>query len=312
LTVNASGVRRGRKRLSNQQMATLALVLVTTMWGSTFVLIKDVVRDMPVLDFLAVRFVVAALVLVVVFHRQVGRLPRAAVVRGLGLGAVYGVAQILQTEGLARTPASVSGFATGTYVVLTPVLGLILLRHKAGRMTWVAVGLSTAGLAVLSLRGAEVSNGVLLILASAVLYALHILGLGLWSSTKDALGLAAVQMVAIATVCTIGAAPGGIQLPPTGSAWLGTLYTALGAGALAMFLQTWAQAHLTATRAAVVMTMEPVAAAGFAVAFGEPLTARMIIGGALVLSAMYAVELVPGRSGTAAESPPSELLHHEV
>ncbi len=214
------------------------------MWGSTFPLIKSVVQTLPVLDFLAVRFVIAAVVMLAVFWRHVRRLPRATAVRGLGLGCVYGVAQILQTEGLARTPASVSGFATGTYVVLTPVLGLVLLRQRAGRMTWVAVGLSTAGLAVLSLRGAEVSGGVLLILASAVLYALHILGLGLWSSAQDALGLAAVQMVAIATVCTIGAAPGGITLPSDGRAWLATLYTALVAGALAMYLQTWAQAHL--------------------------------------------------------------------
>jgi drug/metabolite transporter (DMT)-like permease len=299
------------KRLSNEQLATLALVLVTTMWGSTFVLIKNVVHTMPVLDFLAVRFLMAGLILVVVFRRNVSRLSRATLLRGLGLGAVYGLAQILQTEGLATTPASVSGFATGTYVVLTPILGLVLLRHRVGRMTWAAVALSTIGLAVLSLKGADVSGGVLLILASAVLYALHIIGLGLWSSTKDALGLAAVQMVAIATVCTIGAAPGGITLPPDRAAWLGTAYTALGAGALAMFLQTWAQAHLSATRAAVVMTMEPVAAATFAVIFGEALTLRMVVGGILVLAAMYAVEL-PGRKGTAQESPPSEFLHHEV
>jgi drug/metabolite transporter (DMT)-like permease len=307
------GPARGlRGRLRTDHLATLALVFVTLMWGSTFVLIKDVVRTMPVLDFLAVRFILASLILVVLFYPRVRRLPRATVVRGLGLGAVYGVAQILQTEGLSRTSASVSGFATGTYVVLTPVLGLVLLRQKAGRMTWVAVLLSLAGLAVLSLRGAEVSDGVLLILASAVLYALHILGLGLWSFSKDAIGLAAVQMVSIAAVCTIGAAPDGITLPPDGEAWAGTLYTAIGAGALAMFLQTWAQAYLTSTRAAIVMTMEPVAAAGFAVAFGEPLTARIIIGGALVLAAMYVVELVPGRSGTAEESPPREMLHHEV
>jgi drug/metabolite transporter (DMT)-like permease len=298
-------------RPSREQLATIALVAVTAMWGSTFPLIKNVVQTLPVLDFLAVRFIVAGLVMMIVFWRHVRRLPRAKLVRGLGLGVVYGCAQILQTEGLARTPASVSGFATGTYVVLTPVLGVVLLGQKTGRTTWVAVALSTTGLAVLSLRGAQVSGGVLLILASAVLYALHILGLGLWSTSKDALGLAAIQMLAIATVCTIGAAPGGITLPPDRNAWLATLYTALLAGALAMYLQTWAQAYLSATRAAIVMTLEPVAAAGFAVAFGEPLTARIVIGGLFVLAAMYAVEL-PGRTGTAEESPPSELLHHEV
>jgi drug/metabolite transporter (DMT)-like permease len=303
---------RIRSRLRTERAATAALVFVTLMWGSTFFMIKGVVDTMPVLDFLAVRFIIAGVVLVVVFQRQVRALSRPTVVRGLGLGTIYGLGQILQTEGLSRTSASVSGFVTGTYVVLTPVLGLILLRQKASRPTWVAVALSTVGLAVLSLHGAEISGGVLLILASAVLYALHILGLGLWSKTQDALGLAAVQMLAIATVCTIGAAPGGITLPPDTSAWAATLYMALGAGALALFLQTWAQAYLSSTRAAIVMTLEPVFAASFAVAFGESLTVRMIIGGALVLAAMYVVELVPRKSGTAEQSPPAELLHHEA
>jgi drug/metabolite transporter (DMT)-like permease len=294
------------------RLATLALVVVTTIWGSTFVLIKNVVTTIPVVDFLAVRFVLAAAIMLALFGRRARRLRRPQVIRGLGLGAVYGFAQILQTEGLARTSASVSGFVTGTYVVLTPILGLLLLRQRAAWITWVAVALSTVGLGVLSLHGAEISAGVLLILASAVLYALHILGLGLWSAPDDALGLSTIQMCGIAIVCLVGGLPGGITLPHSGSAWLATIYMAAGAGALTLVLQTWAQAHLTSTRAAIVMTLEPVAAAAFAVAFGDPLTARMLIGGGLVLAAMYAVELVPGRAGSAGDSPPRELLHHET
>jgi len=86
------------------------------------------------------------------------------------------------------------------------------------------------------------------------------------------------------------------------------------AGAVAIWAQTWAQSHLTATRAAIVMTLEPVFAAGFAVALGgESLTSRMLLGGAMVLAAMYTVELIGHRAdATAAQDPPSELLHHEV
>ena len=164
---------------------------------------------------------------------------------------------------------------------------------------------------MLSLNGAQVSSGVLLVLAAAVLYALHIVGLGLWSSPEDALGLAAVQMIGIAVVCLIGAAPGGLTLPSDTNAWLATLYTALIAGALTMLMQTWAQAHLSATRAAIVMTLEPVAAAAFAVGFGERLTGRMVLGGLLVLGAMYLVELAPGESRPA-DGRTSEFLHHEV
>jgi drug/metabolite transporter (DMT)-like permease len=89
---------------------------------------------------------------------------------------------------------------------------------------------------------------------------------------------------------------------------------ALIAGAVALWAQTWAQSHLPATRAAIVMTMEPVFAALFAVVFGgESLTARMLVGGALVLTAMYVVELAGRRSEASAEQDrPAELLHHEV
>jgi drug/metabolite transporter (DMT)-like permease len=171
------------------------------------------------------------------------------------------------------------------------------------------VALATGGLALLSLRGVSVDLGVWLTLASAALYALHIVGLGCWSRSADAVGMAALQMVSIAAVCTLATLPQGPALPPDDAAWLAVLYMALIAGAGAMLMQTWAQAHLPAARAAIVMTTEPVFAAGFAVALGvDVLTWRMLAGGALVLGAMYLVELMP-RRGALAEA---ESLHHEV
>ncbi len=112
----------------------------------------------------------------------------------------------------------------------------------------------------------------------------------------------------------MGAVPGGITLPATGGQWTSLLYMALVAGAVALWAQTWAQSHLPATRAAIVMTMEPVFATFFAVLLGgESLTGRMLVGGAMVLSAMYVVEVLGHRSGaSAAEDRPAELLHHDV
>ncbi len=277
-------------------LAAVLLVGVTAVWGSTFVMIKDVVRELPVVDFLAARFVIAAVSMVVAFWGPLRRMSREQVRRGVVLGVVYGLAQILQTFGLSHTSAAVSGFVTGMYVVLTPVLGTVLLRQRAPAATWFAVGLSTAGLALLALRGLSVGSGELLVLASALLYALHIVALGAWSGGRDALGLATVQMIAIAALCSVAAIPGGVELPSTTGAWAAVVYTAILAGAGALIAQTWAQAHLTATRAAIIMTMEPVFAALFAVALGgEHLTARMLTGGLLVLAAMYVVELTPGR-----------------
>ena len=194
---------------------------------------------------------------------------------GAGLGVVYAVAQLLQTVGLAHTEASRSGFITGTYVVLTPLLAAALLRDRVPRSTWAAVGLSAVGLAALSLQGTGGGSsglglgfGEAVTLGSAAVYALQIIGLGRWSSASAAAGLSAMQMIVIAAVCVVAAAPGGIALPAGTGAWTSVLYMALVAGALAIWGQTWAQSHLPATRAAIVMTLEPVFAAGFAVAFG--------------------------------------------
>ncbi|WP_256364037.1 DMT family transporter [Rhodanobacter sp. B04] len=290
-------------------LATLGLLAMTAVWGSTFVLIKDVVARMPVADFLAVRFAIAALAMLALFARPVLRLGRRQILRGLLLGVVYGVGQLLQTWGLALIAPSVSGFATGMYVVFTPILAMLLLRQRMAGVVWLAVLLSAGGLALLSLNGVSVDLGVWLTLAAAALYALHIVGLGQWSRQGEAFGLSAVQMVAIAVVCLLATAPHGPVLPPDRSAWLAVLYMALVAGAGAMLMQTWAQSHLPATRAAIVMTTEPVFAAMFAVLLGsDVLTWRMLLGGGLILAAMYLVELMPRRGGEL----PAEAVHHEV
>ncbi|MFC4764128.1 DMT family transporter [Dyella koreensis] len=293
-------------------LATLGLISVTTIWGSTFFLIKDLIGRMPVADFLAVRFVIAALSMLILFHRHLWRLSRSEWRQGLLLGVVYGIGQLLQTAGLEHTSASISGFATGMYVVFTPLLGTVLLRQRLPGVTWLAVLLAVGGLALLALRGMSLGYGVWITLASALLYGLHIVGLGLWSRPGSAFALSTVQMLAIALICLLATLPHGPTLPPDGGAWLAVLYMALAAGAGAMLMQTWAQSHLSATRAAIVMTTEPVFAAAFAVVLGgESLTWRMLAGGALVLAAMYLVELMPRRQG-AASALHAEAAHHDV
>ncbi|HEY2623446.1 MAG TPA: DMT family transporter [Dyella sp.] len=290
-------------------LATVGLIAVTAVWGSTFFLIKDLVARMPVADFLAVRFLIAALTMLVFFHRPLLRLSRREWGQGLALGAIFGIAQLLQTSGLEHTSASISGFVTGMYVVFTPLLGTVLLRQRLPPITWIAVLLSVGGLGLLALHGLSISYGVWLTLASAALYGLHIVGLGAWSRAGSAFALSTVQVIVIAAVCLLATLPAGPGLPPDRGAWIAVVYMALAAGAGAMLVQTWAQAHLSPTRAAIVMTLEPVFAAAFAVSFGhDTLTWRMLAGGVLVLAAMYLVELVP-RGGVALQA---EGLHHEV
>ena len=277
-------------------LATGALLLVTASWGSTFFMIKDLLERVPTLDFLAVRFTIAGLVMLAVAHRSVLGLSRQTVRRAVVVGAIYGVAQILQTAGLAHTAASVSGFITGMYVVCTPLLAALLLKTKITATTWAAVALATAGLGVLTLNGFSIGYGEALTFVAAVLYALHIVALGAWSTAREALGMSVVQLLVIAAICLVATAPDGVVLPDNGRDWAAVIYMALVAGAIALAAQTWAQSQLSPTRTAIIMSMEPVFAALLAVLLGgEELGARMLLGGAMVLAAMLVVELGPRR-----------------
>jgi drug/metabolite transporter (DMT)-like permease len=279
-----------------QLLATLTLLAMTACWGSTFFLIHDLLDRVPAVDFLAVRFAIASAAMLLLAPRAVARLEPELRRHALVLGGLYGVAQILQTIGLGRTPASVSGFITGMYVVCTPLLAAAILHTRITRLTWAAVVLAVCGLGVLTLEGFSVGYGETLTLLAAVLYALHIVGLGAWSRPADAIGMSILQCLVITAIAFVAALPGGITLPDRAGDWLSVVYMALFAGAAALLGQTWAQAHLPPTRSAIIMSMEPVFAAFFAVLLGgESVTGRMLLGGAMVLTAMLVVELVPRR-----------------
>lgn len=285
-------------------LPTAALLAVTAVWGSTFTILKDALDHVAAADFLAVRFTIAAALMAVLARSRLAALGRAQWMRGLGLGALYGLAQILQTVGLRTTDAAVSGFITGMYVVLTPAILLLVLRTPVGRASLAAGGIALGGLACLSLHGTRVSGGAALTLAASALYALHIVALSRLAARQEAMVLATTQMIGIAATCALAGLPGGIGVPATAAVWWPLLYMALASGIGTMLMQTWAQARMSPTRAAVIMTGEPVFAAGFAVSLGgEAITARLLVGGALIVGAMLLSELAP-RRGPAAQAPP--------
>ena len=186
-------------------------------------------------------------------------------------------------------------------MVFTPLLGAALLRERVAANVWVAIALATTGLGVLALRGATLGIGELLTLAGALVCALHIVALGAWSQARYAIELAVIQAATTAVICALFALPGGITLPTARADWLGLIYMAVVVGAVTMLMQTWAQSQLHASRAAIVMTLEPVWATVFAVVLGgEVLGWRVAVGGALVLGAMYLCERGPATATSAA------------
>ena len=272
-----------------------ALVAVTAIWGSTFVVVKDAIERMPVLDFLAWRFALGAVVMLAVRPRAVARLSRDGKRHGALLGVALGAGYLFQTFGLQTADAAVSGFITGMFVVFTPLAAGLLLRHRVGGAAWVAVVLATIGLALLSLEGLRIGRGEALTLLCAVAFALHIVGLGEWSRRHDAYALAVVQLAVVAVGCALGAVAGGFAVPPDLGVWGALALTAVLATAVAFVVQTWAQAHLAPTRAAVIMTMEPVFAGAFAAIAGETFGLRKLAGAVLILAAMLATEVGPRR-----------------
>lgn len=277
------------------------LIGVTVVWGSTFVVVKDAVARMPVMDFLAVRFGVAALVMLAIRPHALAGLGRQGWRHGIGLGLALGLGYVGQTFGLQHTSAAVSGFITGMFVVFTPLIAGLVLRRRIGGFAWAAVAMATVGLGLLALRGFSVGFGELLTLLCAVCFAIHIVGLGEWSIRHNAYSLAVVQMLTVTALSTVAAAPGGMSLPPDASVWVAVGITAILATAAAFLIQTWAQSLIAPTRAAVIMTAEPVFAGLFGVLVAhETLGVRGAIGAVLVLAAMYLVELGPRHSAEGA------------
>jgi drug/metabolite transporter (DMT)-like permease len=277
---------------SSSGLALGALVAVTAAWGATFIVVQNAVSRMPVMDFLAVRFTVAAIAMIALRPKCLRGMGSVGFKRSALLGLALGLGYITQTFGLQHASVAVSGFITGMFVVLTPVVSWLLLKRKTGANVWWAVVLATAGLGVLSLNGWSIGSGELLTLLCAIFFALHIVGLGEWSSKHNVYGLAFLQISFVGLLSLIMALPGGLTLPPDASVWAAVIITALVATAFAFVVQTWAQSLVSATRAAVIMTMEPVFAGFFAVVLaGNQLTARIVIGGALVLGAMLLTEL---------------------
>ncbi len=290
-------------------LADLALLVVTAIWGLTFVMVRDAVLAYPVFAFLATRFALALVGLLPVllwrrhYLRSVGRSPR--LLRQLAAGALIGFALFagyaFQTTGLLFTTPAKAGFITGLSVVIVPLLGVLFWRERLHPAVIGGVALALAGMGFLSLSGMDaplaVNPGDLLVLVCAVSFAGQIVLVGRFAPRMNALVLTTAQ---IATVALLSA---GISLvwehppiwPPRGQPLFAALFTGLLATALAFAVQTAAQRFTTATHAALIFATEPIfAALGSYLFIGEVLSPSQWLGCGLILAGMLLAELGPG------------------
>lgn len=250
------------KMTTSSRPAVLALVGVTAVWGLTFVQVKDAVAVYPVLPFLAFRFGIAALVLAPFAARRMRGLGRRGAASASFAGALLAGGYTLQTYGLERTSVSNAGFITGMYVVLTPLIAFACFRVRIGAASWAGVALATGGLALLAGVHGGAEGGNALLLAGAAVYSLQIVLMERYAPRYDALGFTLVEMLAAFALLTVVAVP-TMAVPRGWTVWGALLVTGIFASALAFLVQTWAQRLTSATRTALVFTLEPVWAAIF-------------------------------------------------
>jgi drug/metabolite transporter (DMT)-like permease len=280
-------------------VAPLALlILVTAVWGVTFVQIKDALALYPLFAFLAVRFAIALLALSVPAARRMRTLGRDGLVAGAALGGLLAAGYALQTAGLQRTTVSAAGFVTGMYVILTPVFAFALFRMRIARAVWFGVAFAVAGLAMLSGVSAGSTVGDLMVLAGAALYALQIVLMERLAPRYDPLAFTTAEMgAAFVGFAVVAVAAGQVEVPHGATVWGALLVTGIFASAVAFLVQAWAQQRTSATQTALIFALEPVFAGifGFALA-GDRLGVVGWAGCAVILGGIAAAEPAAART----------------
>lgn len=272
-----------------------ALVAVAAVWGGTFVMVKDAVAHYPLYAFLGWRFAIAVVAFLALFPRTFARFRPGTLRVGLLAGAFLTAGYVFQTWGLQGTTASKGAFITGMFVVITPVLQFIVLRRPPRPSALVGVAAAVVGLYFLSGPGSGGwKTGDTLVFLCAVAYAAHMIVLGSLGRDHDVRALTLVQLATCAVVC--GAVAALVERPPVPSGtslWVALLVTGVLASAVAFAVQTYAQRHISPTRTALILIMEPV----FGGVFGyflahEVLGLRGWVGAALVFAGMLASEVM--------------------
>jgi drug/metabolite transporter (DMT)-like permease len=289
--------------MSQRTKAEALLVLVTFIWGSTFVIVKEALNDASPLVFIAIRFVAAGLLLFVVLRQ--GRMDRRAVVPGIILGVFLFGGYLGQTTGLTYTTPSKAAFITGFSVILVP---LIMLAHgvrmHVANMVGALLGLGGIYFLVLPSGPAAVNRGDVLVLFGSMSFAVHIVLVGAYTQRFSFRHLVPLQIFTVGMLATLAVplAP-PIRLNWTVGLVLAFVVTALLATGFAFSVQNWAQQYTPPAHTALIFALEPVfAALTSRVLTGERLSGKVLLGCGLILGGMVVSELWGGSAPSPVES----------
>ncbi|MGC8488031.1 MAG: DMT family transporter [Clostridia bacterium] len=281
-----------------QVLAAGALLVVTAIWGGTFVPVQEALRSFPMLPFLAYRFLGSAVVLAVIFFRDLQRMTRRTFAWGLVVGVFLAAGYIGQTWGLEHLSVPTVAFVTGLFVVFTPLLTFAVTRKRPANLTWLGVLPATVGLYVITGGITRFGLADLVVLASAIAFAAQILAMESGVHRFPYGSLVVAEMAVTGLICALGALmSGGLPRPATTSVWEGLAATGVLAGALAYWVQAVVQRYISGTRTAVIMTTEPLFAACTAYVWqGVMLPPSGMAGAAFIVAGVLLIEVVPNTS----------------
>lgn len=297
-----------RARLRGLTRQEIALVAITMVWGGTFLVVHLAMEHSGPMFFVGVRFLTAGLLSVMIFRRSMRGITLAEIGAGAAIGAAIFGGYGLQTAGLQTIDSSTSAFITAFYVPLVPLLQWVVLRKAPRALTLVGAGLAFVGLLLVagpSATGFHLGQGEILTLVSTLPIAAEIILISLFTARFDLGRLTAVQLLTASALGFLAMPVVGERIPAPDPVWI---LAAVGMGAASCAIQltmTWAQRTVSATRATIIYTGEPVWAGVVGRIAGERIPPLAILGAALIVAGTLISELQPRRRGSAElDAPP--------
>lgn len=272
-------------KLKNASGGRLALLTAAVIWGSSFIVMKDALSDVPVFQLLAIRFTLAGILLAMIFRKRLLKSSRAILGHGAMCGVLLLAGYATQTFGLTTVSPGTNAFLTSVYCVMVPFMAWGLHRKRPTAYNWIAAVLCITGIGLISLSGdLSIGAGEWLTLLSGVFYALHIMALSHFGNQDDPVALTIVQFAASAVL-----AWGFTLLMERGSAfpapavWPQLLYLTVLATAATLVLQSVGQSLTPPSQSAILLSLESVFGVLFSVMMGkEALTIQLGCGFALI------------------------------
>ena len=271
--------------------AEFYLLGIVIVWGSTFALIKNILNFIPPYTFLTYRFLLATLVLMIIFWKRIKRMNKTILRKGSLIGIFLFLGYTFQTLGIKYTSATKAGFITGLSVVLVPIISVFFIKEKVSRNSIIGAFFALIGLWFLNYTNSFSFNfGDFLVLLCAFSFAMHIISVGLYIKKLDYVLLVIVQLATVSILslflAVIFERP-ALNLSYSFNVWWGIIFMGVFATAFAFYMQNRFQRYSTATKTAIIFSGEPIFSAIFAYfLLGEKVGLIAWIGGLLIIFGM--------------------------